>query len=156
LWASWEQPVGSLIKPNSVIYANGDKGLSRFFLVDDDEDDLELLSIALKKIQPQIECEKVSDPVEGLDILRTKTETVPDCIFLDINMPRINGIECLKAIKKMDHLQQTPVIMCSTSSDPRDIQMSREYGATDFVTKPLQMSAFVNRLSEVLKQIKAH
>ena len=118
-------------------------------LVDDDTDDQEIFHIALKELDRDINCRFAKDGIEGLKILNAVPAFLPDYIFLDLNMPRMNGIQCLTEIKKIDRLQGIPVFMYSTSSDPRFIHESLNLGAAEYLIKP----ASIRELSKMLEGI---
>jgi DNA-binding response OmpR family regulator len=106
--------------------------------------------MALQKIDESIELRSAKDGVEGLKKLRENFTFVPEFIFLDINMPKMNGLECLSEIKKLDHLKNAKIIMYSTSSDT-DIQLrTRQLGADDFLVKPPKLGTLVNHLNRIL------
>lgn len=117
-------------------------------LVDDDEDDKEIFCMALSETDPSIRCLVASDAVEALKMLRDPA-FVPDYIFLDLNMPLMSGKECLQEIRKLPHLKKTPVIIYSTSASHRDIQETRDLGASSFITKPPQISVLAQKLAGV-------
>ena len=107
-----------------------------FFLVDDDIDDIALFEEALKEIDPNIECQSAINGRDALDRLSTDDASLPDIIFLDLNMPRLDGRQCLQELKKLPTLQSIPVVMYSTSSNSRDIESTMRSGAVCFITKP--------------------
>ena len=120
------------------------------FLIDDDLDDQEIFSLALDELDQTIKRVMASDGEEGLMKLNLDPENPPDYIFLDLNMPRMNGIECLREIKKIPHLLNTKIIMYSTT-DAKDVRdLTKELGAHDFLVKPPSMMKLVKFLSEVL------
>jgi DNA-binding NtrC family response regulator len=119
------------------------------FLVDDDADDQEIFSMAVDDLEKSIDVITAYNCIEAVEKLENDHSFIPNCIFIDINMPKINGIDCLKAIKKLDWLESTPVYMYSTSADPRIIEESMQLGAKDFIVKPTQ----INELSEILGRI---
>ena len=118
------------------------------FLVDDDEDDRLFFIEAMQEIDATIKCSLAENGKKALKTLQTLTE-LPDLIFLDINMPELNGFECLKELKKSPRLQAIPVIMLSTSVSYKDIDYSKELGAKMFFTKPNSYT----KLCELLKKI---
>lgn len=77
----------------------------------------------------------------------------PGGIFLDVNMPKMNGVECLEELRKIDRLNNVPIFMCSTSADPRIIAKAKELGASDFIVKPSTISEFATVLAEVNKKL---
>lgn len=118
-------------------------------LVDDDEDDKEIFSLALSEANPSVECHVASDGPEALALLRDGS-FVPDYIFLDLNMPLMSGKECLVEIRKQPHLAHVPVIIFSTSGSERDIVDTKALGASAFITKPPLIAVLAEKLSEVL------
>ncbi len=104
-------------------------------LADDDSDDRELFSEALEGAGVEVNLETVPDG-ESLMNLLNASEILPDLIFVDLNMPNKNGKDCLTEIRDSDVLNHIPVIIYSTSSSPKDIEETFEYGANLYVTKP--------------------
>ena len=125
-----------------------DKNLS-IMLIDDDEDDRELFQEALRELENAIDFTGAESCNEALFVLESKA-VEPDFIFLDLNMPQIGGRECLTKLKNSLELSKIPVIMFSTSSDPRDIKETRDLGAIDFITKPPRTSELVTILKKFI------
>ena len=123
--------------------------LNTIFLVDDDVDDREIFSIALKEVDDSIVCISAADGVEALSKLSDNAFR-PDCIFLDLNMPRMDGKQCLVELKSAPGLQDIPVVIYSTSAAPKDIADTLAMGASDFVTKPPGIDELIERLRHVL------
>lgn len=117
-------------------------------LVDDDDDDKEIFCLALAEVDPSIECHIASDGIEALEMLKD-TSFTPDFIFLDLNMPLMSGKECLVEIKKRRHLENTAVIIFSTSASQKDIEDTAALGASSFITKPPLMSTLTEKLLQV-------
>src|SRR4051794_40368807 len=107
-----------------------------FFIVDDDIDDQELFMEAVSEVDQSIECISASDCEEALDLLKSGKVVLPDMIFLDLNMPRLNGKQCLAELKRQANLKHIPVIIYSTSSEKKDIEETTKLGAAHFLTKP--------------------
>jgi CheY-like chemotaxis protein len=107
------------------------------FLVDDDMDDHEIFKSALAKVD------------EDLTLLTAST--LPDYIFVDLNMPRMDGLQFLKEIKQTDALKNIPVIIYSTSSSPGDIVKTKQLGAVLFVTKPSRFSDLCSLLQSLIR-----
>ena len=116
--------------------------------VDDDSDDRELFCDALKAIDPQISCLHFDSGDTILDFLKTN-EKVPDYIFIDINMPRMNGFECVRQIRANTNLKQVPIVMFSTAFNPNDLKEYSNLGI-NFLTKPTN---FANLIESVKSQI---
>ena len=121
------------------------------FLIDDDIDDHEIFAMAIQKVDQKIDLRSATDCLEGLKELQNNVSFVPDFIFLDINMPRMNGLQCLPEIKKLPHLKDAKVIMYSTSSDEDIKQTTRKLGADDFIVKPGKISLLVNHLNRIME-----
>jgi CheY-like chemotaxis protein len=128
------------------------KTIRTCFLIDDDIDDHELFAMALKKVNQSIELRSAKDGIEGLMKLKENASFVPEFIFLDINMPKMNGLQCLPEIKKLDHLKDAKIIMYSTSSDEDIQRKTRQLGADDFLVKPPKLGTLVNHLNRILEK----
>jgi CheY-like chemotaxis protein len=116
--------------------------------VDDDQEDREFFCDALREIDPSITCLVASGGKEALSLLQ-KQKTLPDYIFLDINMPMMDGKQCLRSLKNMPDFRSIPVIMYSTSTDTREIQECYKLGAVDFLIKPHSYEKLVNDLTSI-------
>lgn len=103
-------------------------------LVDDDPDDQEVFLTALSDVSTSVLCLVAPDGDRALELLYNE-DTIPDYIFLDLNMPRMNGFEFLAAMKKSMILKDIPVIVYSTTSQPAQIEKVKKLGATEFFTK---------------------
>jgi CheY-like chemotaxis protein len=123
----------------------------RFLVIDDDTDDRELFCEALATVDPVIICHQAPDGLEAFKYLRS-TAFEPDIIFLDINMPVMNGWEFLTTLKCEDAHKHIPVIVYTTSSTKKDRLIADELGALCFVTKP---HAF-KRLKVMLDLVVTH
>src|SRR4051812_26202842 len=107
--------------------------LKFLFVVDDDPDDIGLFAEAVNSIDPFIHCYSAVDSQQALNTL-SEIEVIPDIIFLDLNMPRINGRQCLEEIRKMEKFDRTPVVIYTTSSYEKDIIDTKSLGASYFFT----------------------
>jgi CheY-like chemotaxis protein len=123
-----------------------------FFIVDDDIDDQELFIEAVNEVDKSINCFSASDCEEALNLLKSGTVELPDMIFLDLNMPRLNGKQCLTELKRQANLKHIPVIIYSTSSEKRDIEETSRLGAAHFLTKPNKFEELCSALSYVLSR----
>jgi CheY-like chemotaxis protein len=120
-----------------------------FFLVDDDTDDQMIFLTALEEISETIECQYENDGIKALEKLNLDKSFIPDYIFLDMNMPRMNGRECLVEIRKINRLKHVPTFIYSTSVDPRMVEEVKLLGATDVIIKPTS----IKKLSTILEGI---
>jgi CheY-like chemotaxis protein len=123
-----------------------------FFLVDDDIDDQEIFIAAVNEVDNTIRCVSVDNCEEAIDKLRSEENDLPDFIFLDLNMPRLNGRQCLAELKKLAHLKHVPVIIYSTSSLKKDIEETTKLGADMFLTKPSKFDDLCNVLTQLLSK----
>ena len=120
------------------------------YLIDDDSDDLDFFCEALSSIDPSIICMRTTNSEAALEAFRSHDVPVPDLIFLDLNMPLVDGRQFLSEIKMLPPYAHVPVIIYSTSSHSRDIVETRQLGAAGFLTKPYSLSELVNELKVVL------
>ena len=111
------------------------KSVKTLMIVDDDSDDRDFFSRALNKIDSSAECLFAVNGEDALKILRNGIKQLPDFIFLDLNMPRMDGKTCLCELKKDEKLKEIPVIVFSTSSRQKDIEETHDLGAAYFLTK---------------------
>ncbi len=107
-----------------------------FLLADDDSDDADMFREILSEIDASIIFHRSWSGHEVLDILNDKSLRHPDIIFMDINMPGMNGWQCLAKLKSNEAHKHIPVIMYSTSSHQRDAEIALDLGALGFLTKP--------------------
>ncbi|NOT75788.1 MAG: response regulator [Cyclobacteriaceae bacterium] len=117
------------------------------FYADDDPDEIELFGYALRAIDESIEFITAKNGEEALVILQLNEP--PTFIFLDINMPRRNGMEVLVDIRKISHLRDVPVMIYSSTTDEKQMKEAVKLGATKFISKP----SSVRELSKLLKSV---
>jgi CheY-like chemotaxis protein len=111
-----------------------------FLLVDDDIDDTFLFREVLSEVAPQVALRTAVNGQEAIESLLAPAQPLPQLIFLDLNMPKMDGKQCLLALKQDERLQHIPVIMYTTSSHSRDIEETMQNGAISFITKPSHIS----------------
>lgn len=129
--------------------------MNKFFLLaDDDRDDAELFAEALTSIDPPVEFEHVPDGQAVFSFLNNKSRPKPDVIFLDLNMPEMSGWQCLAKLKNDMYYREIPVIMYSTSTNPRDREIAVELGAVGLVTKPTDFKLLTRILTEISRSSK--
>jgi CheY-like chemotaxis protein len=124
--------------------------IRNILLIDDDEDDQEIFTSAVAEISDTVTCDCIPDATRALATLTAKKE-LPDVIFLDLNMPIMNGQQFLSAIKKEKQLSAIPVIIFSTASDRATIETTRMLGAHDFITKPRSFDRLVEILAPLFQ-----
>jgi DNA-binding response OmpR family regulator len=124
-------------------------------IIDDDTEDRELFLEALREIDTNIKGISAKDGREALFLLENELVVLPDFIFLDINMPIVNGKECLIQLKKNKRLKVIPVIMYSTTSDTNEIKDFYGLGAHDFLIKPSNFRNLVEALASIIVRNKS-
>ena len=113
------------------------------FLIDDDEDDREIFSLALNAANSSSTYITAINGEDSLRILEELPDYIPDFIFLDLNMPFMDGPSCLKALRKIPKLQDVPIIMFTTSSYTKDIEDTLKLGASHYLIKPTSLNDLV-------------
>ena len=119
------------------------------YLVDDDLDDQEIFQMALREIDENIQCTPANNGVEALEKLQYDVSFTPDYIFIDMNMPKMNGMDCLRQMRSLNRLKNTKIIMYSTTSDARLIDASQQIGASDFMIKPSNLTILKEQLAAI-------
>jgi CheY-like chemotaxis protein len=119
------------------------------FIIDDDEDDQLFLHEAMNDLNIPIDCYYANNGEAALRQLKEEGIPVPDFIFLDLNMPKLNGKECLVEIKKLPKYLKVPIIIYSTSSHQKDKQEIMQLGADYFLTKPTRISELCTHLLDI-------
>ena len=105
-------------------------------LADDDIDDCLLFKEALNELPVSSHLATVKNGEQLLQLLAKETVDLPDVLFLDLNMPRKNGVECLEAIKLIKRLKMLPVVIFSTSFEAAIIDLLYKKGAQYYIRKP--------------------
>ena len=121
------------------------------FLIDDDEDDREIFGEALDSLDYKVKFEQAINGLDAFEKLSTPGFDNPDIIFLDLNMPKMNGREFLLKIKQYHEFKDIPVIIYSTSSNSRDIEYTMNNKAAGFITKHHSIFELRRQLDETLK-----
>lgn len=116
------------------------------FLIDDDADDQEFFAEAISRLKNISLSGVVNNGKEALNVLNNST--LPDIIFLDFNMPLMNGIECLREIKRFPRTKDIPVFMLSSAFE--QAELSRELGAKGFIKKCNEITAFRKELDRAI------
>ena len=122
-------------------------------LADDDTDDCNFFKEALEDLKLPVHLTTVRDGEQLMELLTKDSKELPDVLFLDINMPRKNGFECLAEIKLSHKLQELPVIMFSTSFEQEVVNRLYKSGAQYFIRKPSEFSQFKKIIHHTLALI---
>ena len=126
-------------------------------LIEDNDDHAELITRNFKDQNIPNPIYRVQDGIEALSVLNKTGKyvntSIPKAILLDINLPKMNGYEFLRNIKKKDHLKNIPVVILSTSDAPKDQLMAKELGAVDYLTKSFNFSE-IGKIADLLRARK--
>lgn len=126
-------------------------------VVEDNPSDAELLSLALKRRKLAYAVEFVRDGQEALDYLHKqnshgnrKMQALPRLVLLDLKLPRLNGLDVLRAVRKDASFNRMPIVMLTSSAIESDVQQCREAGANGYVVKPVDFSEFSDALGTLI------
>lgn len=119
-------------------------------IIDDDSDDLDVMKDALMQVDSTIHCISFIYPEEALRLLSKELILLPDFIFIDINMIKISGDQCLRELKRLPEFVNTPIVMCSTSMPERIAQALLQDGAAYVFQKPFAMKDYIRILEGIL------
>ena len=116
------------------------------FYVEDDQDYAFILEHAVREVKGDLTLSVIEDGQNAISALEKLAEDKrrPKLILLDLSLPGLSGLDVLKRIKQIPFLKHTPVVLFSTSDDPRDVMASYEFGANAYVTKPSGYNNLIN------------
>lgn len=120
-------------------------------LIDDDEDDQLIFESVINKHYTDFDLLCCDSAQEGIKSISNIEKSNLSAIFLDLNMPRVNGIECLKTLRKDPRLNRTPIVIYSTSNNPQDVNEALLNKADAFITKPSKITDLVEEIKPYLK-----
>jgi len=122
-------------------------------LADDDNDDCYLFDEVIEEIPLTIDLAIVHDGVELMDLLSNAPEDFPDVLFLDLNMPKKKGVECLTAIRSNSKFSHLPIVIFSTSFNREIANQLYKEGAYYYLRKPSSFSKLKKVIHQVLSKI---
>ena len=128
------------------------KSTKECLLIEDDLDDQEIFKMAIDRLPFNVQCTMVSSGKDALETLRAGYK--PDVIFIDINMPLMDGIECLEQIRQIPALDNTRLCYYSTSEESHIVAENKLTKADEFIVKPPTLKDLINILCEVFEKIK--
>ncbi|SDI64633.1 response regulator [Pseudomonas abietaniphila] len=129
--------------------------LKPILLVEDNPNDLELTLVALERSQLANEVIVLRDGAEALDYLFRRNQYQdraagnPAVLLLDLKLPKLDGLEVLKAIRESDDLRSIPVVMLTSSREEPDLQRAYSLGVNAYVVKPVEFKEFVSAISDL-------
>ena len=125
-------------------------------LVEDNPRDAELTLRALKKRNLANRVFVVEDGADALDFIFCRGRYVqrevghpPKVVLLDLKLPKVNGLEVLRAIRAEEETRRVPVVVVTSSAEDPDIQAAYELGANSYVVKPVEFDAFQEAMSQL-------
>ncbi|MBP7173341.1 MAG: response regulator [Cloacibacterium sp.] len=127
-----------------------EKEYIHIILADDDEDDRLFFTDAFEEIKINTKVQTYKDGVELMDYLNREDAILPQVLFLDLNMPKKNGIECLHEIKQNEKFKDLAIAIYSTSSSEEDIENTFVSGANIYIKKPNDFGTLKKILSDVV------
>ncbi len=122
--------------------------ITRILLAEDDIDDQNIFQLAVQEINPSLDINFVSNGKELLDLLQNEK---PDILFLDLEMPYKNGLQCLVEMKNDPELEKLPVVVFSSTTRPSNIQTAYEMGAHLFFIKPPVYSDYLSSIKAIFQ-----
>ncbi len=125
-------------------------------LSDDDKDDCFFFEKALEELRVPAQLFAVHDGDQLMQFLTKNSDVLPHALFLDLNMPRKNGFECLTEIKQNHKLSQLPIFIFSTSFDQDIVNLLYKKGVQYYILKPPEFSQLKNVISQALSIIAKH
>lgn len=123
--------------------------IKNVLLAEDDEEDVLLFNTVLSELNQDILVTVVTDGILLMTFLKQET-TLPEMIFLDLNMPHKNGFECLREIKGNEKWNSIKIVILSTSSQPQQIEKAYKGGADLYLAKPVSYTIFKNMIEKCL------
>ena len=118
-------------------------------LVEDSDEDFDTAVEALRRLGSPAEVRRASTGGDGVALLRQQDRDRPTLVIMDLNTPGIDGREALSMIKSDPAVQKTPVVVFSTSANPRDVSYCYATGANAFHVKPVRYPQHVQTLTEL-------
>jgi two-component system response regulator len=118
-------------------------------LVEDSLEDAKLIIRALGQIPNPNKIHHVEDGQEALDFLFDDTKPTPQLIIMDLKMPRVDGLEVLKVLKKDEAKRVIPVVMLTSSKEERDVLNSYKLGVNAYIVKPVDFKEFIETVNRL-------
>jgi CheY-like chemotaxis protein len=124
----------------------------RMLLVEDDSDDVQLLQEAMKENNIECEMDVIMEGDKVIPFLNS-TNSLPDIIVMDFNLPKIHGKEVLVSIRSAVAFSSIPLVVLTTSASPHDIQFAQQNGADKFITKPSTIHGFNTAVQDIVSMV---
>lgn len=121
-------------------------------LIDDDADDIQFLREALLDVDQDVVCYDFVSPLDAVEALSKDASLTPDFVFIDFNMPTLNGLECLVQLRTLPQMSNTKFIINSTHIDEVMKNEFMSNGAFHVFQKPYKVQSYLKILSQILKK----
>ncbi len=121
----------------------------KILLIEDDQIEVMKLMRAIKRIGGDHQFIEAKNGEEALELLSNQ-ENIPDLVFLDLNMPRLNGLEFLKILKGDEILRYIPTVILTTSNNRKDVLECYKTGVAGYILKPLKYEEYVDKIAKTL------
>ena len=122
----------------------------KILLIEDDIIEVMKLNRTISTLDLHHDIVEANNGEDALNILEDKNH-LPDIILLDLNMPKLNGIEFLSILKNDDDLKYIPTVILTTSSNQKDLKECFKIGVSGYVLKPLKYEDYVTKISKILE-----
>ena len=122
-------------------------------LIEDNSDDVFLTNLAIKECDLKVKLNPINDgklAMKTIKNIEDKKEKKPDLILLDVNLPKVNGLEVLKFIKSKDFIRSVPVVIFTSSDSYLDMNQSYEIGADLYVLKPNNITSYKGAIQYIV------
>lgn len=123
---------------------------ARVLLVEDNDDDVLLFRRTLRKLPEPVALRVAGDGEEAQNVLFNEISLIPHVVVLDLQLPKINGLNVLRELRKRPETKYVPVIILTSSLLDSDITTAYDYGANSYVRKPLTMHSFTEIMSTLI------
>ena len=120
------------------------------FIAEDNEDHAFLINRSLLASEENIDVKWAKDGQEIIDLIKNESQ-IPDLVLLDLKMPKKDGFEVLSFLKGNVETTKIPVLVLSTSNNEKDVHKAYQLGANCYITKPMEISKFRSKLSDIPK-----
>lgn len=132
---------------------------AKILLVEDNPADVKLIRLALRSQGVVSEITHFADGLEVMDALFQKENSslfpVPDLVLLDLNMPKVGGLELLRNLRESVRFKKVLVAICTSSSSPQDREEAMSLGANGYIRKPIELEPFLKDVGQAVKDILA-
>jgi CheY-like chemotaxis protein len=121
-------------------------------LIDDDKEDQEIFSDAVREVDNSIRFVSEFNSDKAMSNISSMKHEKPEIIFLDMNMPRLNGKQLLSELKSDPEMMHIPVVMCSTFFGDRDVAETARLGAAHHLVKPTRFNELCEAIADILQK----